>query len=174
MRLRLITALAAASLLAACASAPRPAEGWLSGRLNLRVDATASQTAQAHSALFELRGGSDDGELLLSTPLGGRLASARWAGNGAWLDRGDGERAYPSLDALSLDVLGQPLPLAALPDWLAGRPWPAAPHRATDLGFEQLGWAVDTSRLDQQVVEARREQPPPALWLRVRLQEAAP
>ena len=47
-----------------------------------------------------------------------------------------------TLEDLSREALGEALPLAAWPDWLAGRPWGGAPHRATEGGFEQLGWQV--------------------------------
>jgi outer membrane lipoprotein LolB len=64
------------------------------------------------------------------------------------------------------------MPLAALFDWLRGRPWPGAPHEAEPDGFSQLGWRVDVRALGQGLLTARRPAEP-AVTLRLRL-EAAP
>lgn len=144
-----------------------PGDGW-QGRLAVRVAATETQPADAFSAGFELRGNGDAGELVLTTPLGTRAGVARWSPAGAELDDGQGARRYATLDALAQDVFKQDLPLAALPDWLAGRPWPAAPALATEQGFHQLGWEVDLTRHAQGELRAARAAPP-ALSLTVRL-----
>jgi outer membrane lipoprotein LolB len=167
-----------ALLLAGCASTP-PAPGespWTSGRLSVRIDAQGERAAQSVSAAFELRGDGRGGELRLNSPLGTRVATARWAPGLAVLDDGQGERAYDSLAALSQQALGEALPLDALPDWLAGRPWAGAPHLAgtgagTD-GFEQLGWQVDLSRRAEGWIAMHRSSPP-AVRVRVKLDDAA-
>lgn len=163
-------ALAALALLAACAAPPRnpAANPWTTGRLSLRVEATADKPSQGLSAAFELRGSGETGELRLLSPLGTRLVTARWGSDGAVLQTNEGERRFASLDDLAVQALGEPLPLAALPDWLAGRPWPRQPFRAVADGFEQLGWQVNTSERLEGRVSARRESPP-AVQLRVRL-----
>lgn len=146
-------ALATLALLSACASAPPPpSQGW-SGKLGYRVDATAVQRAQAGSALFELQGSAGQGSLLLQTPLGAALAEARWGPQGLSLHDGKAEQRFASLDELGA-ALGErlqaaPLPLAALFDWLQGRPWPGAPHAQDAEGLLQLGWRVqrETQRL---------------------------
>ncbi len=160
--------------LAACASPPRlPGEPpWTAGRLSLRVQATADQPERNFSAAFELRGDGSQGELNIQSPLGTRLVAAHWTLAGARLTTAQGEQDYTSLDALSRQALGETLPLAALPDWLAGRPWAQAAHRSTATGFDQLGWSVDLSRQAEGWITARRESAP-AVLLRVRL-EAAP
>jgi outer membrane lipoprotein LolB len=158
--------------LAGCASRPKPAGDWISGRLALRVEASAARQAQNVSAGFELRGDDREGELKLLSPLGTQLAAARWAPGLAALATPEGETRFDSLDALSLQALGEPLPLAALPDWLAGRPWRGAAHRPRDDGFEQLGWIVATSALAEGQLIARRAAAP-AVTLRVRLDNAA-
>ncbi len=164
---------AAASLaLAGCATRPEDAGGWTSGRLALRVDAAAGRAAQSLSAGFELRGDDRAGELKLLSPLGTQVAAARWAPGLALLLGSDGERRFDSLEALSTEALGEPLPLAALPDWLAGRPWRGAPHLVRDDGFEQLGWAVTTAALAEGQLLARRDAAP-AVTLRVRLDAPA-
>lgn len=163
----------AAGLLAGCATTPPqilPGEPWTTGRLLLRVDASATQAASSFNAGFELRGSEDRGELRLNSPLGPRIASARWAPGQVILRTGTEEARFDSLDALSRQALGEAVPLAALPDWLAGRPWPRAPHVAGELGFEQLGWHVSLARRADGLIEARRAAAP-ALLLRVRVDE---
>jgi outer membrane lipoprotein LolB len=160
--------------MAACASTPPPADsGITSGRLSLRVDATAERTAQSLSAGFELQGSGERGELRLISPLGTQLAAARWAPGEAQLTTSDGTQQFAGLQALSRQALGEDVPLAALPDWLAGRPWPGAGHTMAPEGFEQLGWQVNVARRADGVVEARRAAPPVVL-LRVRLELPAP
>jgi outer membrane lipoprotein LolB len=165
-----LAALLSALILAACATPPRgPAEPpWTHGRLSVLVAATATEAARGMSAAFELRGNGDAGELRLDSPLGMRMASARWAPGLALLGTSDGERRFDNLDDLSRQVLGEAMPLAALPDWLAGRPWPGAPHVAVESGFEQLGWHVQLARLAEGWIEARRDAPP-AVVVRARL-----
>jgi len=165
--------LAATVLLAACAT-PRPLPGelpWTSGRLSVRIAADGERAAQSVSAAFELRGGGDSGEMRLNSPLGTRVASARWAPGSAVLASGDGEQRFSDLDELSRRALGEALPLAALPDWLAGRPWPGAPHLPREGGFEQLGWQVLLARRAEGWIEARRDTPP-AVLVRVKLDDA--
>jgi outer membrane lipoprotein LolB len=165
-----------AALLSACASPPARLAGeapWTSGRLSLRVEATAAQPAQSLSVGFDLRAQGQSGELLLNTPLGTRVAQARWAPGTAVLVTADGESRYDSLEAMSRQALGESLPLAALPDWLAGRAWTGAPSRSVDGGFEQLGWLVSTARRGEGLIEASRAAAP-AVNLKVRLDEAQP
>ena len=61
-------------------------------------------------------------------------------------------------------MLGESLPVAALFDWLRGRPWPGAASTTTvapaDAGFEQLGWIVNLARFDESWVAARRDAAP--------------
>lgn len=163
--------LAAALTLAGCATTARPpatgAAQWTSGRLSVSIQ---SNPVQNVSAGFELRGTGDSGELRLNSPLGTRLAAARWSPGSAVLADSQGEQSYVSLDDLSRRALGEALPLAALPDWLAGRPWPQAAHRANQSGFEQLGWQVSLARLAEGFIEASRAAAP-AVRLRVKLDD---
>ena len=170
-RLAALAALvAAAAMLGACATPPVPTDGGpvTSGRLSLRVDAAAERPAQGVTAAFELQGDAERGELRLLSPLGGVLAAARWAPGQALLDTPAGRQGFASLDELSLQALGEVLPLAALPDWLVGRPWPGAAYLPVPDGFEQLGWRVDLARRAEGWVLARRAAPP-AVVLRIRL-----
>ncbi|MDP3086229.1 MAG: outer membrane lipoprotein LolB [Rubrivivax sp.] len=149
---------------------PPPAESpWTSGRLTVRVDAHGDQAARQVGAAFDLRGDGDTGELRLSSPLGTLLAQANWSPGAAVLRSADGETRYPDLDTLSRQALGEALPLRALPDWLAGRPWPGAPSQSRAEGFDQLGWSVTLARLNDGWIDASRAAPP-AVSLRVRLE----
>ncbi|MBL8330683.1 MAG: outer membrane lipoprotein LolB [Rubrivivax sp.] len=168
-------ALALTGALAACATAPDPAESMLAGRLSLQVAATAAQPARGFTGQFELRGNAQRGSLQLSGPLGATFARAQWAAGRYWLHDGQQTREFMSLAELAEQGLGEPLPLQALFDWLQARPWPQAPHgpRADGTpGFEQLGWSIDTAEAPAGFLRATRPVPPPALSLRVRLDPA--
>ncbi len=138
----------------------------------LRIAASADRSAQSLTAGFALRGSGERGELQLSSPLGTLMAHASWSPGMVQLRTPEGEQRFADLDALSRRALGEPLPLAALPDWVAGRPWPAAPSTAIEGGFEQLGWQVQTAQRSAGIVEARRAAAP-AVWLRLRIEDPA-
>jgi len=159
-------ALIAALLLAACAAVPtrHDAGESLSGRLAVKVDGEGGAAPRSVSAAFELQGDPRTGRLNLSTPLGSVLAQARWAPGSVVLVTPQGEKEFTDLDALTSEVLGESLPVAALFDWLRGRPWPGAASTASTLpaepGFEQLGWVVSLARFDQAWVVATRARAP--------------
>ncbi len=170
-----LRAVAWASLwvLSSCATRPAPDVGqpWISGRLSVRVEASADRPASSVSADFDLRGDHARGELVLSSPLGTRIAEARWAPGDVVLATGQGESRYADLDALSREALGEVLPLRAFPDWLAGRPWSEAPRTERQDGFEQLGWQVKLDRWAEGWVQAVR-MTPPIVDVRARLQRS--
>ena len=163
--------LTAAALVCGCATAPPANEDmpWTSGRLSVRVEAYAEQAARSFSAAFDVRGSGERGELRLTSPLGMRVATATWAPGVARLNTHEGETVFNDLDALAQSALGEALPLAALPDWLAGRPWPNAVSQATDSGFDQLGWRLNLSRLAEGFVDAVRTTLP-TVTLRARIE----
>ena len=166
-------ALGAAALLAACASPPKPSpeegavlEERLSGRLALRVDGDAKRS---FNAIFDLVGTAERGRLGLSTPLGQQVAEAEWSPREVSLRSRHGEeRRYADLDSMAADALGERVPMAALFDWLRGRPWPGAPSMAAPGGFEQLGWEVDVSQQREGTVQAHRLSQP-VVTVQVRL-----
>ena len=152
-------------LLSACATAPvppAPGEQALSGRLSVRIAALADQPERAVSLAFDLRGSPQAGQIDFSTPLGSVVAQARWAPGSVRLITPQGERSFNDLDSLSREALGEVVPVAALFDWLQGRPWPGAPSQAEAGGqaFVQLGWRVDLARLAEGQVLALRAQAP--------------
>lgn len=151
-----------AGLLAACASRPPMSAGTdlLSGRLAVRVEAGANSAERSMTVAFELRGNPQAGRIEFSTPLGSVIARANWSPGEVVLITDQGERRFDDLDRMSQEVLGEVVPVAALFDWLRGRPWAGAPSRPTADGFAQLGWSVDLSRFGDALILARREMAP--------------
>lgn len=172
---RLCSAALVLAWLAGCAALAPPAPGGgtlLLGRIALRVD---GQPERSISAGFELQGNPQQGELRLSGPLGTTAAQARWSGGQAVLASAGRETVYPDLDSLAAAALGEPLPMAALFDWLQGRPWPGAPSSARDdaqPGFDQLGWRISLRQWADGLLEAQRLAPP-MVTVRIRLDAAS-
>lgn len=170
------SALAFAMLLAGCASLKAPDEGpsgnLLTGRLSVQVAATDTSEAHSLSAAFELSGTPERGRLDLNSPIGSTVARARWKADSVVLDTPQGQTHHPTLADMTRAVIGEELPVPALFDWLRGRPWPGAASSSTvapdPVGFRQLGWTVDLSRLEEARIFARRESPP-AMTVQVKL-----
>jgi len=163
-----------AAVLGGCATRPAdlPAGDALSGRMTVRVDATEAAQARNLSAAFELHGDALQGRLDLSTPLGTTLAQAQWMPGRVALVTSQGETRFANLDDLTREVMGESVPVAALFDWLRGRPWPGAASMAApppdEPGFVQLGWVVSLARFDEGWIAARRERLP-AVTVRAKL-----
>jgi outer membrane lipoprotein LolB len=156
-RLLLGSACAAALAAAGCAnpgvtrSAASESGAW-SGRLSLRID---SQPVQTFSALFELRGTPQAGELTLTTPIGSTLAQLHWSPGEAVLRNGSDIRHYGSVAALIEAATGAAIPVAALFGWLAGRE------------DRVPGWRPDLSQVGAGRLRATRESPEPQADLRI-------
>jgi outer membrane lipoprotein LolB len=169
-----LAAWAACAALASCSTLNQPAQGpddTLSGRLSVQVDAHNGAPARNVSAAFDLRGGPERGEMQLTSPLGTVMAQARWSPSDVVLKSSDGEKRFRDLPALADEVLGEPLPLGALFDWLRGRPWagaPSSPLPTPGAGFEQLGWTVALERRSEGWIVAHRSAPP-AVTVRAKL-----
>ena len=152
----LTAGLVTAALLGGCVAAPKSIsapgiDSW-NGRLALSVD---SEPPQSYSAGFDLRGSPQAGELLLVTPLGTTLATFTWAPGRAEMIQGDRSTQRTSLEELSTDLGGTPLPVAALFSWLQGQP------------VQADGWQADLSRHAEGRITARRLQPAPSAELRL-------
>lgn len=144
--------------IAACAQPPRrptASDGvrnqW-SGRLALRI---ASDPAQSFHAAFDLRGNARSGELSLFSPLGSTLARLVWAPGQAQLRWNGEQRDFDSIGALTREATGTELPIFSLFEWLAGR----------DSRAE--GWSADLGALSDGKLMAVRDQPAPAVQLRL-------
>lgn len=114
--------------LTACASRWPHAEGQghtqreslqgfaLAGRFALR------QEGQGYAGRLDWRHAGEHDELLLSSPLGQGMAEIVSDADGARLTASDGtSHTAASPDALLQSVLGYPLPLSKLVDWVRGR-----------------------------------------------------
>ncbi len=136
----------------------------------VQVDAHASEAARSFSAGFSLRGDDRSGSLDLSSPLT-TVARAQWRAGEATLVTSSETRQYASLDAMAQDLLGTPVPMAALMTWLRGKPWDGAAWQrlASPQGFVQLGWEVDLSRRHEGLLVAVRPAPAPRVTLRARV-----
>jgi len=139
--------------LAGCASlpAPPPAERVYEGRFaaSARIDGKAESTA----GRFVLRLGRDGAMTLdLASPLGNTLARLELGPDGARLraPQADGtltEARGADGAALTTQLLGYPLPVEGLADWIDARPVPQRPAVVEDAGgriaqIEQDGWTI--------------------------------
>ena len=177
---------ALALTLQACVTHPPPLPGHVySGRLAVRTDAAPNQPARSVTGQFELSGNASSGQLILTSPIGTTVARARWSDpvgtqgvpSKIELEADGGTTHFATLEDMMQRAIGDQLPLPAMFDWLAGRPWPSAPaQRAADgQSFDQLGWHVDISQFaGNQLLDAQRPLPAPVLHVRVKLDAAEP
>lgn len=141
-----LAAAAAALLFAGCATVPdarAPAFDVL-GRM------LASHDGQAFSAHFRWRRDGADSEIWLMSPTGTTLAYIKADSTGATLTAADGQeyRAF-SVEGLTRNALGWPLPLVPLQYWIRAEPAPgsvpdvqARDSRDRLLQLEQAGWRI--------------------------------
>lgn len=117
--------------------------------------ADSSSQARAVSAAFELKGDSQQGELLLLTPLGSTAALIRWSASGAQLQARGQTRQFGDLQQLVTEILGSSVPVTALFYWLNGQ------------ATSTEGWMVDLSEFERGKISARRDSPAPTAELRI-------
>ena len=122
------------------------------GRISLQVQ---SEPPRAFFSGFELRGKPEQGELVLNSPLGNRLAVLRWSPQEAVLDSGNQVQRFASVDELIKEVTGAAVPLPALFDWLGGKNTALA------------GWSADLSQQAEGRISASRTTPQPRTDLRI-------
>jgi outer membrane lipoprotein LolB len=159
-RRRWLLAAAGSMLLAGCAAPPRIGEG-LAGQAFERRGRFAVSVNYSNGRQEAVQGGfawHDTARALtldLANPLGSTLARVQVTSGQAVMTRSDGttERAsHP--DALVEQVLGSPIPVAGLRDWLRGRTGtePVSGLERDAEGrpvvFTQDGWRVQLSRYD--------------------------
>ncbi len=138
--------------LAGCASlratpdTPPPREALtafsLEGRFSLRHE------DKNYSGRLSWRHSGANNELLLSSPFGQGMAEITTSDRGARLTTSDG-KVYSAADAetLTRQVLGYPLPLARLTDWVRGRGMAAGLAEldayARPLRLQHEDWTID-------------------------------
>lgn len=98
------------------------------------------------------------GTLVLSGPLGSRVATLRWSPQAALLTSQGETQRFNTLDELTANLTGAALPITAVFEWLQGRAVPAE------------NWEVDVSRLNDGRLTARRLQIEPKAELRLILE----
>jgi outer membrane lipoprotein LolB len=156
-----------AACLVGCAAPPKPtgtadAPSW-SGRLSIKIDATDTVAAQQTSAGFTLVGNSNEGQLGLFAPLGGKAAEVVWGVGFATLSDGKSSQRFASLEAALESATGAKIPTQHLFDWLQGK---------QDKALEaSMGWEADLARLGEGRIVAIRLQPLPRIELRVVLEQ---
>lgn len=173
---------AAVAMLAGCASPPS-IEG--------AADGPSFDRGGRFALLVEHRGGKQDAvqggfawrdtaagqRLDLANPLGNTLARIDVQPGRALLTRSDGTtETAADPDALVEQVLGSPIPVGGLRDWLRGRLAPG-PSEHVEKGadgrlsrFAQNGWRVELSRYDElgpRLLRLRRTEPARDISLRL-------
>jgi len=128
-----------------------------------RTGRFALNVAYSNGQRDALQGGFawlDTGERLvldLANPMGSTLARIEVTASSAVVTRSDGStETAANADALVEKVLGSPLPVSGLRDWLRGRVGPGQVQgeekdaQGNVAGFAQDGWRVRLSRYDAQ------------------------
>ena len=147
-----------AAMSASAPGATAPAPMAQQGQLSIKLQAFGKTPAKGLSLGFFFSGTAQTGPLELITLMGSQVAQVHWTPQEVWLTDDKGQRRYPSMESLSEVVLGEPLPLQALVQWMRGRPDPAWPSAPTDgdRGFTQLGWTIDLTEMDAKKLTATR------------------
>jgi outer membrane lipoprotein LolB len=148
-------ALALSWLLTSCASPRMPVDdpqAYWSGRMAIQV---LKHPPESMSASFELQGSAQKGELLMLSPIGTTLARLVWTPDWAQLTQGSQAVESSNLPTLVERLTGTELPIAALFEWLAGRP------------AQVPGWHADLSGHAQGRISAERLVPTPATAVRI-------
>lgn len=158
---RWVVLAAAAGLLAACATPDRIAADsdaafQRTGRFALTVDYLSGKqdAVQGGFAWLDSRGTLT---LDLSNPLGSTLARITVDDGLAVLTHSNGSQEFaPDADSLAEKVLGSPVPVGGLRDWLQGNTGPSRSEGVAHDSegrleeFIQDGWRVQLSRYDAQ------------------------
>lgn len=147
-------------LLSACSTQQRPPlptelaamtdnlqlEDWrLSGKLGIRGE----QISQ--SAYLNWQQCGDNFDIRISGPLGQGAARLQGDKEHVLLDQGKQSHQASSPEQLLQQQLGWSLPVSQLKYWIRGIPSPDSSYRSKpeQSGFEQAGWLVSYSRLQQ-------------------------
>jgi outer membrane lipoprotein LolB len=165
--LTLISLIFAIFLVAGCAYTPGARDQnsinlpYWHGRLSMQVDANPDQPQsqrQSFSASFELTGTPNAGDLVFFTPIGSTAAAIHWTPDVAMLTSQGETRSFSGLGTLIENLLGTPVPVLALFDWLDGR------------NMQTEGWEVDLTQFTQGKIAAQRLTPLPQAQLRLILE----
>ncbi len=149
-----------ATLLGACATVPQtPAERAYTGRF--AVTTALAEKRENVSGRFNLEVRGAQQILELASPLGTTVARIEIEPGGA---RATGVRMQEvrgaDADALTEQLLGWPLPVSGLADWIEGRPVPQRAARSERDGgrivlIEQDGWTIRLPEYFESAVQPR-------------------
>lgn len=162
--LRALAAGSVVALLSACASAPVSLpERSYSGRF--AATAVRGTETQNVSGRFSLEVRGADQVFDLATPIGTTVARVEIGPDGArargpQLDEVRGDNA----DALAERLLGWPLPVSGLADWIEGRPVPGRPARVERVdgriaSIVQDGWTIQIAESFEAVNQLAQRRP---------------
>lgn len=145
------------------------------GHFSIKLGPWRQLSADGQSFTFYLQAGSDTGQLDLMTPLGTQLAQVNWTPQGSRVQSSEGTQQFDSIGAMSQQLLGEEVPLLALPYWLQGIPSPDLPSASVaedHSGFQQAGWHITTVGLGQGRLIATRPASPQQrdISIRIRLE----
>lgn len=157
--------------LAGCQTAPKPmiplpaadqiaTQQW-QGHFSIKLGPWGTLPGEGQSFTFYLQSSSRTGQLDLMTPLGTQLAQVSWSPQGTRIESSEGTQQFASLKDMSQQLLGEEVPLRALPHWLQGIPSPDLPTAtisADHTGFDQGGWTIDAHGLPNGKLQATRSQ----------------
>jgi outer membrane lipoprotein LolB len=132
----------------------------LEGRFSLRHD------DKNYSGRLSWRHQGANNAMMLSSPFGQGIAEITTSERGAQLTSSDGKK-YSAVDVetLTMQVLGYPLPLAHLTDWVRGRGARSAASEVDTLGrLRHL--RHDDWRIDYDYASEAAQAPPSALFAR--------
>ena len=157
----LAVSIASAALLTACATSPRsPADRAYSGRF--AVTTALGEQRESVSGRFSLEVRGPQQIIEVASPLGTTVARIEIEPGGA---RATGARMQEvrgaDADALTEQLLGWPLPVSGLADWIEGRPVPQRSARIERDGdrivlIEQDGWVIRLSEYLEGTARPRR------------------
>jgi outer membrane lipoprotein LolB len=130
-----------AAFLAACAQVElKPPEGPVDFSLAGRIAARSG--TEAFTGNISWRHVASGDELLISTPTGQGVAQIVRQGDAVVLKTAEGrEYRAPDSESLTARVLGFPLPIEGLAQWVQGKPSPA---------LESRGWTIEYQEYDAQ------------------------
>ena len=171
------------ALVSACATTPpSPADRSYTGRFSATT--TLREQRDSVSGRFNLEIRGQNQVLELSSPLGTTVARIEIEPGGARVTGAQmREVTGPDADAMTEQLLGWPLPVSGLTDWIEGRPTPNRSGRIErDAGrvtlIEQDGWTIrfpeyfdSTARPRRLVLERAALANVPSVTLRLVLDE---
>ena len=131
------------------------------GHFSIKLGPWGTQSGEGQSFTFYLQSASRTGQMDLMTPLGTQLAQVNWDPQGTRIESSEGTQQFASLKDMSQQLLGEDVPLQALPHWLQGMPSPDLPTAtisADHTGFDQAGWTIDAHGLPNGKLQATRSQ----------------